>query len=907
MRSKGRKTKTTHLPSPTLDKSIGIVTVPAAFITFALQQTGSTSWLTVRTLSGIYGGGVLIFLTALTNDYHHLMWVDIKLPEVIGQYSGWLPKYGPMFLVMNAWAYIFLLGGTALLLRLVFRQDQSVFRRQALAILVSVLLPMVANIIYNAGFSPLPGVEMVPLAFSVSGITLSYGLFGLRFLDLIPVARDTVFESMSDSVVVLDALNRIVDLNAAAVSTIASGRQRRELLGKSIEIVLPERIKKRGARLMDPSVWNASEDIDFPLSDGTTRTFHIRITPLSDGSHEVNAGTVSRGRLVVLRDITALKKQEIDLIKARQAADQANLAKSAFLATMSHEIRTPLSGVIGMNHLLLETDLSPQQREFANVISTSSTALLKIINEILDFTKIEAGQLELEELDFTIRDCLEDAIDTVAAKAAEKDLYLALLVDPAVPGGIIGDEGRLRQILLNLINNAIKFTFHGTVVVRVSLVEDEHPPASPDSVSADGSSVSGQSACNLHFTVSDSGIGIPADKIDKLFRSFSQVEASHARRFGGSGLGLAISKRLAEAMGGRMWVESHEQVGSTFHFTVRAKTSDRTPSPTSPRTILAGKRVLIVDEVPSHREILKELVGNAGAISTAVSSLDSAQVSEAEEKWDVVVADGESAATRSEILDLGCPVLILSQFGKSTSNLSDASSDSGVTRMSKPVKQSKLERTLAALIDPSSVANSNLGATLEFLGQPKWDTHTSGSLASPINGNINGTLNPMAIDPIPDISDTQSQATNDTYVNALDVRTSSTDWHADTSLRILIVEDNSINVLLVTKLLARAGYTADVAYNGLEGLEAISKKVYDVVLCDIQMPIMDGFEATKRIRQEIPAHRQPTIIACTANALANEREACLSGGFDDYLSKPIDARQLAAKVRGCKRLPVEQI
>ena len=314
---------------------LGIVTVPSAFFYFACLQTGRSLWLTKPNVALIFGSGLAILLSAWTNRWHDLIWISATLYPKVGIYSGWKANYGPVFWFMNIWAYILLGLGTVLLLHnLVFRSNQTVFRKQGLAMLFSVLLPMIANLVYNFGFSPLPGVEMVPLAFGVSGILQAYGLFGLRFLDLVPVARDVVFESMSDSVVVLDRANRIVDLNMAAVATIAEGRPRSELIGKSIWTILPDRVRKRGARLMDPSVMNASEDVEFPLLDGTTRVFHIRITPLVDATRAEAEPGLPKGRLVVLRDVTVFKQQEADLIKARIAADQANAAKSAFLAVV---------------------------------------------------------------------------------------------------------------------------------------------------------------------------------------------------------------------------------------------------------------------------------------------------------------------------------------------------------------------------------------------------------------------------------------------------------------------------------------------------------------------------------------------------------------------------------------------
>ncbi|KAI9016089.1 hypothetical protein DFJ74DRAFT_679463 [Hyaloraphidium curvatum] len=557
---------------------------------------------------------------------------------------------------------------------------------------------------------------------------------------------------------------------------------------------------------------------------------------------------------------------------------------------------------------------------------------MKILHPGLDFTKIEAGQLQLESLDFHVRDCVEDALDGVATKAAEKNLYLAFLAESDVPYAIVGDQGRLRQILLNLLNNALKFTFQGEVVVRVSVEPlvaagaNGHAPEGAGPAASDRTEQKagdkpddapgapalavvkaepGPMKQKLHFVVSDTGIGIPADKLDRLFRSFSQVEASHARRFGGSGLGLAISKRLAEAMGGEMWVESKEGVGSAFHFTIVAETSSKIQVPLRNRNLLAKKRILIVDDHKAHNDLLVELLRNAGVKATALSSEEFQQRALAGFEWEALILDSEDNLHLTQ--PLAVPTLLLTPLGKSTSNLSD-SGDGGVIRISKPIKQNKLEVSLVNLLNLAAPQNFDfyLAKTLsaDFAPHAAWSNLGRGDanhLQVPDGALVHGSV-PHE----PESAHAQGSTAFQPVPSATGQRFAVGEA-ADKPLRILLVEDNAINQQIALRIMKKGGFAADVANNGLEGVNAITERVYDCVLMDVQMPILDGFEATKRIREEIPQERQPTIIALTANALLNEREACLQAGMDSYLSKPVDAKHLIASIKACRRLAAEAV
>ena len=796
---------------------LGIVNAPLAWLTFTLQYTGKARRPTRRGLTVLLIIPIVTLLLVCTNEAHGLIWSHLD----IGGTSRLSPldvTHGPWFWVNVAFAYTLMLVGSIVLIRAIMG-SQNLYRRQVIALLLSAAMPWLGNALYIFHLNPLHPLDLTPAGFALSAMGLGWSLFRFRLLDLVPVAHSAIVAGMRDGIVVLDVRNRVVDMNPAAEGILTQPGS--TAIGQPIEQLLAGQ-----PDLLEHCRGTTETPIELALREREApRDYEAQIAPLLDRRGKLT------GRLMILHDVTERKQVEAALQQAKEVAESATLAKSEFLATMSHEIRTPMNGVIGMTGLLLGTSLDAQQHEFVEIIRTSGNALLTIINDILDFSKIESGKLDLEHAPLHLRVCLEESLDLLAVKAAEKRLDLAYNIDPNVPITLIGDSARLRQILINLLDNAIKFTDSGEVVV---------------SVTARGMA---ENRYEVQFAVKDTGTGIPADRLDRLFKLFSQIEMPTSRARGGTGLGLAISKQLSELMGGTIWVESTEGHGSTFYFTIIAEAA---PSQAriylpGPLPQLAGKRLLIVDDNIHNRHVLNQHAQSWGMVSRdTASSTEALDWIRGGDPLDVAIVDLElpnmdgltlAAEIRKYRDPHALPLILLTSLGQHENEIK-AARHSLQAILNKPLKLSQLHAVLVRIFEEQTVQTSH----------------------------------------------TAPQARTDAQQDQAG------------AMRALVAEDDAVNQKLLLHLLQRIGCRVDIAANGLEAIQAIERQSYDVVLLDVQMPEMDGLAVARYICQQWPKDRRPYMIAVTANAMQGDRERCLNAGMDDYISKPVQVEELIGAI-----------
>lgn len=781
---------------------IGVVLLPACIWIFVSQYRGHGTTSPRRfLLLAVEPVAVVVFVwTDWATPY---FWSDISL-ATYQENSFLVVRYGIGFWLHATYSYVLLLGAT---LRMVqaLRYAPATYKYQFSAVLMGLLAPWLANAVFIFRLSPFPYLDITPFAFTLTGLSLAWGIFRLRLLDQVPVARHMAVEYMSDGTIVIDAQERIIDFNPAARPLFASFQG--QPIGQPLVQAMPA-WQKIGAALNkgDSTTWESARPDTALL---------VRRYALGNPNEE------SSGSLLVFHDITERRQTERQLRALKEEAEAANEAKSTFLANISHELRTPMNAIIGMNDLALSTELTTGQRSYLETVGHSADDLLQLLNELLDFAKAESGQLEVEQLPFSLRQCLGAALRALAARAHSKGLELVFQIPSYVADTLVGDAGRLRQIVVNLVGNAIKFTERGEIVLSISVEE------------------ASDEAIDMRFAVRDTGIGITPEQQEKIFAPFAQADVSTTRRYGGTGLGLTISLDLVQRMDGRIWVESAPGVGSTFLFTARFGLD-----PTAPRMAmpcpqgLEQARVLVAESNTESLKALREMLSAWDITYTPAKDGNQLRQALAQHSFDLCLL----ASQLSDMRGIEAAELLLN------------------------AAQTPRIAFMAQLTDITAIETWSAEKDVEVLLKPLLQEELFSALTR-LFAAPNTTALPV-----------QEQ-----FVAA----------PTTSKLRILLVEDTEANRRYISVLLGRYGHSITEAENGQLALERFERDgPFDLVLMDVQMPEMDGFEATKAIRKRQDPLRDTPILGLTGMTAHGDAKLLQQAGMNGYLAKPFKAAQL---------------
>jgi len=804
----------------------GITAVPVLFLIFACRYVHLDKWLTKKNVSLLLIIPAVTLIIACTNHLHGLLWQEVTLGQnplagVFGIYS-----HGIWFWMHAVYSYILILIAIIILLVNMLR-PRYFYLLQSRILILSSAIPFIANLAYTLLPKTIIGVDMTPVFFTFSGILLFFAIYYYKLFDLSPIAWETIIENLDDGVILFNSQNQVVDVNKSfkrilGIKKVTIGAGKDVLLERYREINL----------FCDSNTGGGKKEIS--INKENKKIFlELSCSNLYD---KKNKNVI--GWMLMVRDITEKKLAEEKLIVARKAAESANIAKSQFCANMSHEIRTPMNAISGFLQLLDKTRLNKEQKEFVNNINSSTESLLNIVNDILDISRIESGKLQLEKIAFDIRQAIEKAVIPFSVKAKEKSLELNLLVSTDIPQMVVGDPIRLRQVISNLISNAIKFTEKGNIFLEASLKREN------------------KSELEILFKIKDTGIGIQAGLINKLFKPFTQADLSSTRKYGGTGLGLSICKNIVQMMGGDISVYSKPGKGATFIFSViLKKPKDEKKSAVPDYSILKGKKILIVDDSAMNRKIAKIYLQETECVvdeaETGYKALDKIIRVDGRSLFDVVVLDYQMPGT----------------------------SGSGLLTALKAITFTK---NIPLILVTSVASNST--------PDKKNSNVFSGYLTKPYRRNELLDCVVMAVQ-----GRKYKKAARD--IIATEQKDQKQEVYAGKKIRILLVEDNEVNRLFFIKLLQLKKLNCDVAINGKEAVEACKNKDYDIIFMDCQMPVMDGFDATRNIRKAESENKHTIIIAMTAYATKEDEQKCLDTGMDGYISKPVNLDRVMKIIR----------